>query len=160
MNLDVEAFCAPNPDPWQPPPRLGYPQHSDAEFLRGQIKGFEELGWLDPKSYDRIGREPAEALASLVDELSARAGAVVIVLMPEHTAFRRRVPDLAVEMLVSALERQGGGSHSVADFRAAIPDAEFTDYCHLNDTGRAHFTAQLARWLREWEQPESRGARQ
>ena len=34
------------------------------------------------------------------------------------------------------------------DYRDAIPDELFSDYCHMNDGGRSQFSMLLARRLR------------
>jgi hypothetical protein len=153
LDLDMEAFSPPRPDPWQPPSRRGYPQQVDAEFLQDQMDSFTGYGWFDQTEYDRVGRPHAEVLADVVNRLRDLDSEVLVVLMPEHSALRSRIPALAVDILTGVLRHRTGGAQSVVDFRATRPDSEFIDYCHLNNMGRVNFSTQLANWLRA--RPES-----
>ena len=76
-----------------------------------------------------------------------------VVLMPEHSSLRERMPPEAMDALLGPLDRAfGDGSPSIVDLRDSVPDSGFTDISHLNDEGRATFSPLLAEAIRQQAQ--------
>ena len=74
---------------------------------------------------------------------------MVIVVMPEQSTFRERIPDEARRFLFDQLEQAFGVPPAdIWDLCDAIPDSMFWDAMHLNDEGRAEFSRQLAEAIR------------
>lgn len=153
LGLGLEAFSPPSPDPWGLPPRMGYPQHAEAEFLRKQLQECEARGWFDPEAYEELDPARHEILPRVVSRLRDLGTEVVILIMPEQSALRSRVPDVAVSLLTEDLERVQSAPVPIMDFRSMIPDSEFTDYFHLNDSGRADLSEKLGRRLQSSRPP-------
>ena len=144
-------------DPWEPPALLGYPEHATAQHLRRQVEAFESYGWFDPTAYARRAPGQARALIDLIQQFEQRGSDVVVVLMPEQTNLRARIPPVAEQLLSSAFD----GSLRVArptilDFRASLPDVMFSDCCHPNVTGRRELTRHLAASLQDYFRTRNR----
>jgi hypothetical protein len=149
LHLDPRAFCAPDPDPWLPPERLGYPAKASEEFLRDQLSGYAGYGWFESKKYERSQESQARALIELMRVMRERGSKVILLLMPEHSELRLRIPEEASAYLRRALVGAfGDSSPTILDYRASIPDSSFSDYSHLNDQGRRQFSRLLAEWIR------------
>jgi hypothetical protein len=112
----------------------------EAPRLKERIDRSGELGRFDPARYPDGPVRAAHTLRQRIE----RMGATVIVLaMPEHSAFRRRMPDRAFERL-----QEGARGIPVEDLRAQMPDDAFWDPYHLNAEGKRTFSAQLGQKLR------------
>jgi len=159
LRVGADAFRTPDPRPWRPVDTLGFPAHSDAAFLQTQWKSFKRNGWFDPAQYARFQGPQAAALARLVAGFRQRGAEVVVVLMPEQSVLRRRIPPAARQYLDATLRRAYGPAAPVVwDFQAAVQDGDFSDYCHLNAAGREAFSRLLAEKIRrECRAPNAAG---
>ena len=109
-----------------------------------RIREYGLRGYYDPQAFSR-SHEQAASLVKLIERLRARRAMVVIVLMPEHSTLRQRVPPEAMAALLDPLTRRFAEEIPlIIDVRDAIPDSGFNDISHLNDAGRALFTPLLA----------------
>lgn len=135
-----------NTIPWTPPDRTGFVATMTAQRSQAQLIHFGQFGWFDIRHYAREQEAEAAGLRELISRYRARGTEVLVVIMPQGTAYRSRVPAEAKQFLLQYLHSQFHTSPvTVFDFESAIPDGEFADQIHLNQTGRVHFTLQLAR---------------
>ena len=130
-------------NPWEAPLRFGYPEHSGPEYLRQQLSHFQAYGWFDANSYAINQQARADALIDLISAMHKLGSKVAIVLMPEQSKFRNKIPEAAHHFLQQKLAQE-----TIWNFVDAVPDEMFSDYCHLNDSGRLYFSSQLAERLR------------
>ncbi len=136
-------------DPWREFVRMGIMQVEAAEAWQAGIRRYGLRGYYDPQAYVR-SREQAASLVELVEQFQNRGSEVVIVLMPEHSSLRERIPPEAMDALLGPLDREfGDGSPSIVDLRESVSDSGFTDISHLNDEGRAYFSPLLAEAIRQ-----------
>ena len=117
------------------------------EGLFGEVK---DKGWYNPASYSTEG-SPSRDLAATIQEARSRGIEVVILLLPERSDLRSRVPADAMNCLNETLARGFGGDHfpPIIDLRGAIADGQFHDTLHLNQRGRAETSRRLAEHLRK-----------
>jgi hypothetical protein len=129
--------------PWETP--TGYHGvHAAAADRDAQLRAWEGYGWFDPSRFAAEGAEGA-ALREVADAARSLGGPVVFVLMPEHTALRRRSPAAALSGVRTVLA--SAGNPPVLDLRDALPDSALFDYAHANAAGRALLSASLLRVL-------------
>lgn len=101
-------------------------------------------GAFDPAAYSRYG--PAgRALIELTERLHAAGATVVLVVMPESTAYRSAlVPEARKTMDVVLAEARTRGASRILDLETFARDDEFLDLHHLGAAGRERFTRRLA----------------
>lgn len=126
--------------PWAA--RIAYHElHAPPAFMDQQLRAWREYGWFDAANYTTSGAE-AESLRQLVTEARALGGHVTMVLLPEQSFLRQRVPSAADSAFRQVL--RGGKVLASLDLRARLPDEMFYDYVHANAQGRAHVTTLLS----------------
>ena len=111
-------------------------------FLRQHAEGY---GWFDPESY-RTSSPEAHRLRALIEALDRGGAKLVVVLLPERSDLRSRIPDAAADRLDAVLQSTGVDL-SVVDHRDWISDDRFFDHAHLNHVGRDDYTPRLAEAL-------------
>ncbi|MGD0464562.1 MAG: hypothetical protein ABSB74_18910 [Tepidisphaeraceae bacterium] len=136
----------PTTDPWREMIHLEAPERASAATFREQVVSYENRRLFDPATYDSpVARQQRDSLIRLIGALQSRGARVVVVVMPEHSELRRRVPPIAMERLLASLrEGLGGNAPPVVNFRDALDDDGFSDISHLNVNGRAAFSRLLA----------------
>jgi hypothetical protein len=136
-------------DPWrQPEPSDFFAHQTDAQ-VQAQMARFAGFGWFDRRRYALEQETQAASLRTLISSFRARGAEVLLVILPEASAFRTRVPPEAKRFLLDYLRREFiAAPPPVFDYRDAIPDSGFSDYLHMNDAGRAEFTIRLAAAIR------------
>lgn len=119
---------------------------ADAEFWADQIEGMERsYGAFDKESYSSQNEE-SRALKVLLQELSSHTEHLYVILMPEHSELRAKLPHIAEQTLLKVVE-DSGVSLTLLDLRVSREDRMFYDYCHLNTDGRAVFSEETAKVL-------------
>jgi predicted dienelactone hydrolase len=74
----------------------------------------------------------------------------MIMLVPERSTLRSRIPPAALRSFQETLERGfGADAPPVLDLRDGIPDDQFHDDLHLKLAGRRRATQELAQALRK-----------
>jgi len=137
------------PDPWREIIRMGLIQTSTDEGWEAKIRQYGLRGYYDPKAYIR-SRQQAASLIKLITEFMARDADIMIVLMPEHSKLRQRIPPEAMDALLDPLhEAFGDRLPSLIQLRDSIPDSGFADISHLNEAGRVRFSPLLAAAIRQ-----------
>lgn len=137
------------PDPWRELIRIGLPESVSGKSLGVKIRQYGERGYYDAQTYQRSGRQ-AEILVDLISRFRQRQSKILIVLMPEHSELRRRIPPEGLALLHDALEKAfGEEAPTLVDLRDALDDSEFTDISHVNNKGRPQLNRLLAEAIRE-----------
>ena len=141
-------FGETGPDPWREFVRMGMMQIDTPAAWQAAIHRYGLRGYYDPQAYVR-SREQAASLVGLVEQFQNRGSEPLVVLMPEHSSLRDRIPPEAMDALLGPLDREfGDEAPSIVDLRDSVADSGFTDISHLNDQGRASFSPLLAEAIR------------
>lgn len=134
------AAFTPSARPWSPPPEMPFEAPLPEARLEDHRAKSAKAGRFDAASYDPESHQRAE-LAALIGELQALSKRVVVVVLPERSAYRSRVPEIATTLVVRTASNLGA---EVLDLRDALPDAQFWDNYHLTMDGRRALSALLA----------------
>ena len=131
-------------NPWREFMRLGLPQTVNEAQWQNNVSRYGERGYYDATNYAR-SRTQIGIFHEVVAEFIERGTDVVVVLMPEHSRLRARLPDVLTVTLVAPLaERFGEQAPTIVDLRSAVPDSGFKDISHMNPAGRYHFGPLLS----------------
>jgi hypothetical protein len=145
----LDAFSPPEPDPWAAPSQIGFTDRLGTSRLQERLLVWEERGWFNPQEYRRAQGAQAQALIKVIGEFRKRGAQVIVVLMPQRSIVRQRIPPSSKQYLIHALARSFGDSPvSLLDLDSTMPDTAFCDLCHLDDRGRIEFSRLLAQSLR------------
>lgn len=131
-------------DPWREMIKMDLPASVSEAALHAKIEQYGLRGYYDGEVYSR-SHDQAATLIELIGQFRARRADLVIVLMPEHSALRGRMPTEAMKALLDPLKTLEGNMPPVFNFRDAIEDGGFMDISHMNDTGLAQFSSLLAK---------------
>jgi hypothetical protein len=136
----------PTTDPWREMIHLEAPAHASAATFREQLESYRNRKLFDPATYESpMAREQLDSLIQLVRELQSAGARVVIVLMPEYSELREKIPADALQRMLGGLHDQlGSAAPDVLNFRAALGDDDFSDISHANVEGQADFSRLLA----------------
>jgi hypothetical protein len=139
---------SPRIEPWKPP-HLIVPDHATPEYIRAQMAGLRLDGCFDPQRYLVHRDEEVGALEELVSQYQELGTEVILLILPEPVALRSQVPPAEQQFLIDSVTRRfGSASPAILNLRDALPEELFSDLGHLNNTGRATFSRQLAQILR------------
>jgi hypothetical protein len=150
LHLNQDAFCSPDPHPWRPfYPETPDARDPDAEVSK-RIRQEEEVGWFDVMQFDKYRQNTTKVLIDVILGFRSRGAEVVVVLMPETTLIRDRIPTEARRYLEEDLTRAfATATPRLLDFRQSMGDTMFRDHIHLNSAGRKEFSLLLARAIKE-----------
>lgn len=142
------AVFPPSKNPWNPPPEAPYVDPLPERERAGHLERNREAGRFDPGSY-ALGSEPARNMILTVRELVDVQENLLVVLMPEHSDLRRRIPEAAAAVLRGSLEQAVPGGiperrPRLLDLRDTIRDDLFFDNYHLTIRGRRELSDRLA----------------
>jgi hypothetical protein len=145
--LGIESLFPADPDPWTV--RLaGYPFHGSAEYVEQHWERAAGYGWYDPKRYAWPNPQ-TDSLVRQIDDWQRRGAQVFIILLPEPTPVRKKIPPQAKATLRAVLQENfADQAPPVIDLRDTISDEMFSDHIHLNANGRKAFSLLLAKQLR------------
>lgn len=134
-------------NPWRENVRMDLPVLQTNVEWETNLQRYGLRGYYDADAFRR-SRMQLSTFIDLVAEFIARDSRVAIVLMPEHSSLRAKIPDEIVETLSDPLEHAfGSAKPPILDFRAAVPDSGFGDISHMNENGRVSFSAILADFI-------------
>ena len=137
--------------PWIPPGRMGYAEHNQSSYLETQMSAWSKSGWFDAETYAHVQEQSVDILIDLLRDFHRLGSDTKIVLLPEHTALRERIPESAREYLKDRIVKDlGDDAPEIWNFVQAVPDEMFADYIHVNDAGRSKLTGLLAEKLHEY----------
>ncbi len=160
MGLGADSLFAPVHDPWsvrllipddESPVRAG--RVSAREIQEGALHDHhlgevKDKGWYDPVSY-AANDANARDLVATIREVRSSGIEVVLLLLPERSDLRSRVPREATLCLrETILDNFNGDAPVVIDVRDAIPDDLFHDSVHLRNEARSLTTLRLIEALR------------
>jgi hypothetical protein len=114
--------------------------------LFGELK---DKGWYEVSSYSSQGRAASDLIA-IMSRARSHGAEVFIMLVPERSNLRSRIPPAALRCFHETLERGFGAlAPPILDLRDAVADDGFHDDLHLKQSGRRQATMKLAQALRE-----------
>jgi hypothetical protein len=135
----------PTTDPWREMIHLEAPEHATPGTLHDQLVSYGNRKLFDPATYDLpVARQQLDSLIQLIGELQSRGATVVVVIMPEYSELRERMPPIAMERLLASLHQLSNNAPAVVNFRDALGDEDFSDISHVNTAGRTDFSRLLA----------------
>ncbi len=146
FGLGLEALFRPDPEFRTLVPAAGV-RHS-AQELENRLDLDRRLGWLDARHYRPDGPQ-ASALSEMIRGFLERGAEVYVVLMPERSMLRHRIPEVARDAIRAAVrDASPGAPVPLIDLEDRVPDELFFDLDHLLPEGRAICTRMLAQRLR------------
>ncbi len=150
LGVDIGAIFDPDPTPWHDsdgyPPKEHWPPIRTPRLL-SQV--WPSWGIYDPRSFDADGLQ-AHLLAETIAAIRQTGATPVVVLMPESSVLRERIPVAAVAAMNKALARAFAPEQAdVIDLRTAVPDDEFSDPMHADKRGCTRASHIIAERLRE-----------
>jgi hypothetical protein len=112
-----------------PGPRKRLPAESPAAQAE-RLAWYQKFGWYDPGRYSPDSSN-ARSLVEVVRMSREMGAAVCIVLMPEHSAHRKKIPGEAIRCFAE-INRINFPDHPVPvyDLRDTVPDDLFLDVVH------------------------------
>jgi hypothetical protein len=121
--------------PWREMIRSIFAEHFSEATLKEEEQFFADLGAYDRQTYANSPKAAA-ALVEMVRDLRQRGSVVVIVLMPENSRLRKRMPPDINDTVTGPLRAAfGEDAPQVIDLRDAVEDEGFVDLTHLNQVG-------------------------
>ena len=112
--------------------------------LHGEIN---DRGWFDASSYSRDGAS-SQHLTSIIRLARGRQAEVVVILRPERSDLRSKIPGVAMEFITETLSREfGDDPPPLINLRDAAPDEDFHDTLHLKQSGRLMESRRLVEAL-------------
>lgn len=129
-------------------PRVRLPSLTPAE-MADNIEMRREEGWGDPARY-RPDSSNSRSLVEIVSASRARGATVAIILMPEHSLFRRLIPPRAVPCF-DEINRLNFPDNPVPiyNLRERIPDDLFLDPDHAGVDGLEPISALVGECVRD-----------
>jgi hypothetical protein len=166
LGLGADSLYAPDLDPWtvrlliederaegraaEAGRRVAVRELQEGPMREGLFGQVKDKGWYNPAGYSTEGSSSRDLIAT-IQEARSRGIEVVILLLPERSDLRSRVPAEAMNCLNETLARGFGDDDSppIVDLRDAIADDQFHDTLHLNQKGRMETSRRLAERLRQ-----------
>jgi len=148
FGFDFRALYPAKPDPWKTSPRTRLAPDSPAQQAV-RLEHFRKLGWFEPGRYSPESTS-SRALVDLVRESRARGAKVGIILMPEHSAMRKRVPAEGARCFAE-INRINFRDDPVPvyDLRDSISDDLFVDVVHPGVDGTRPASTLVAQCVRD-----------
>ncbi|HTW94895.1 MAG TPA: hypothetical protein VMD30_08895 [Tepidisphaeraceae bacterium] len=138
-------------NPWREMIRLETPTKASLATFMEQINDYAARDLFKPQTYTSdMAAQQRGYLVDLIKSLQARGARVVVVLMPEDSLLRDRLPPDSVSELVSSLKSIRPNPPPVVNLRTAIGDPDFTDISHVNNDGRAAVSGMLAKIINQY----------
>ena len=110
-------------------------------FIATQTRAFEQMGWFSAEAYNQPDAEVA-ALRDLLVRLHGITANTIVVIMPESSSFRSRVPKEAQEIVGRCVAEVPGTR--ILDLRNALEEDAFYDLVHPNAEGRSTIIERIS----------------
>jgi hypothetical protein len=121
----------------------------EGPMRNGLFGDLKDKGWYDVSSYSSQGRA-ADDLIAIIRRARAHGAEVMIMLVPERSNLRPRIPPAALRCFHETLDRGfRADAPPILDLRDAIADDQFHDDLHLRQSGRRQATLKLVQALSE-----------
>ena len=130
-------------EPWREMQRMGLAQVSEESEWQSNVKAYGERGYYITEGYTSSSTQ-IDILLDLIAEFRRQESRVAIVLMPEHSRLRERIPGVAIRLLEDALSTHfGSQAPPIVNLQASVLDSGFSDISHMNEQGRRLFSPQF-----------------
>lgn len=150
FGVHLQDSAANHRSPWREMIRAIFVEHFSEATLREEEQFFQDLGVFERETYDNSPKASA-SLIGLIQGLRKRGAVVVVVLMPEHSRLRKRMPPNVSTVVTTPLQKAfGAEAPPVLDLRDAVADAGFVDLSHLNPTGAARCGRLIGAKIRDY----------
>jgi hypothetical protein len=136
--------------PWREMIRAIFVEHFSEATLREEEQFFQGLGVFDRETYTNSPKAKA-ILVQLIQDFRARGSVVVVILMPENSRLRKRMPPNIIDAVTTPLQKAFEMDvPPVLDLRDKIDDAGFVDLTHLNPRGSAECGRLIGAKIRDY----------
>jgi hypothetical protein len=150
FGVQLREASADHRSPWRDMNRAISAEHFSEATLREEEQFFQDLGVFDRETYRNSPKAPA-ALVDLVRDFRARGAVVVVVLMPENSRMRKRMPPNIIEAPTTPLQQAfGADMPPILDLREKVEDSGFVDLTHLNQRGSQRCSRLIGEKLRDY----------
>lgn len=137
FGVHLQESGANHRSPWREMIRAIFAEHFSEATLKEEEQFFADLGVFDRETYTNSPKASV-TLVRLITDFRARGAVVVVVLMPENSRMRKRMPPNIREVVAQPLRQAfGEDMPPVLDLRDTVEDEGFVDLTHLNQRGSA-----------------------
>jgi len=144
MRMMGEPVRADGIEPWGELWHADWPERATRATIEGMLSGYGRRGCFTPENYgSEAGRRQAAFLGDLTLRLAERGSRVLVLMVPESTELRARIPDEGVRAIVAAIPADEEERIELLDFRDALPDEEFIEVSHANRYGKKTFSEMI-----------------
>jgi hypothetical protein len=149
MGQKITSVFRPTPNPWAPNGDVPWLERADDALLALQMKQMTARGDFDPHLYS-AREEASESLVKVVRMARSKGAEVVVLVMPERSNVRARMPASAMETLTELSENAfGTDAVRVISLRDSVADDEFCDQQHLLSGAKPAFTRLVIQELND-----------
>jgi hypothetical protein len=150
FGVHLQESAADQHSPWRDMIRAIFEDHFSEATLREEQQFFQDLGVFDWETYVNSPKAPS-ALVRLIRDFRARGSVVVVLLMPENSRLRNRMPPNVLDSVAIPLQQAFDADvPTVLDLRDAIEDSGFVDLTHLNQKGSARCGVLIGAKIRDY----------
>lgn len=150
FDVHLQEPASDHRSPWREMIRAIFAEHFSEATLREEEQFFQGLGVFERETYANSPKASA-TLVRLIQDFRARGAVVVVVLMPENSRLRKRMPPNINTVVTTPLQEAfGANGPPVLDLRDAVEDAGFVDLCHLNPKGNARCGRLIGAKIRDY----------
>jgi hypothetical protein len=130
--------------PWRAMTREMGKEHYSEATMREELQMFESGGGFVLQRYTG-STEAAAILVQMINQFRERGAIVIVVIMPEHSWLRERMPENIAQAVRTLLKQAfHHETPEVIDLRDAIGDDDFVDIFHANTKGSIRVSRLLA----------------
>ena len=147
MGQNITAVFRPTPNPWAPNGDVQWLERADDALLALQLRQMTARGDFNPSLYSTRA-EASESLVKLIRMARSKGTEVVVLVMPERSSVRARMPAGAMETFRGLMENAfETDAVRVISLRDSVADDEFCDQSHLLSRAKAAFTRLVVKEL-------------
>jgi hypothetical protein len=146
----LSALYPAYPDPWHRPFNKRREVPESAKERAESLEYSEHVGWFDASRY-APGSSNSRALIDIIQVARCAGSKVCIILLPEHSELRKRIPPEAVGCLAE-INRLDFAADPVPvyDLRERLNDDQFSDVLHVHSRSMEPFSVMIADCVRDW----------
>jgi hypothetical protein len=150
LGTQLQESDAGHHSPWREMIKSIFADHFSEATLKEEEQFFADLGVFDRETYINSPKAPA-TLVHVVRDFRERGAVVVIVLMPENSRLRKRMPAGILDAVTTPLQQAfGTDMPPLLDLRDSVEDEGFVDLTHLNQTGAARCGRLIGAKIRDF----------
>jgi hypothetical protein len=149
FSLPWTAYYAPDPNPWKKTEPVDKERPLSAAQAQERLELFDRLGWYDPARYSPQNAN-SQTLVAIIRRLRRDGTKVYIVLMPETSRLRQRIPTEGARCFDKINQASFADDPvPIYDLRDRAADDWFQDPDHISRDRREPVTVMVAEQLRE-----------